>query len=230
MSRVTAVFAHPDDETFICGGTLAKCTAEGHRVTLVCATRGEMGRRMGVPPTESRETLPVVRERELRDACAALGIDQLTLLGLRDKSLEIQPEQGLVDVVLEQLNRESPDVVITFHEALGGHPDHCTIGHVTTLAFDGYAREHPSARLYYVAWSSMEHTISQYGFGADQFVRIDVSGHLMAKLKAFRAHRTQSQLHAELWRDDKSSAKQLGSKEYFIAARGPSRRSPNGLV
>ncbi len=52
--KLLAVFAHPDDETFICGGTLAKYASEGVEIALVSATRGEMGRRMGNPPYLNR--------------------------------------------------------------------------------------------------------------------------------------------------------------------------------
>ena len=41
--NLLAIFAHPDDESFSCGGTLAKAAAAGHNVHLICATRGEEG-------------------------------------------------------------------------------------------------------------------------------------------------------------------------------------------
>lgn len=57
IRKLLAVFAHPDDESFICGGTLAKYASAGVEITLVSATRGEMGRRMGNPPYLNRETM-----------------------------------------------------------------------------------------------------------------------------------------------------------------------------
>ncbi|MBI4283555.1 MAG: PIG-L family deacetylase [Chloroflexi bacterium] len=74
-----ACLAHPDDETFGCGGSLARCAAEGIQVHLVCATLGEVGE-ISDPSLASRETLPQVREEELRCACRALGIAELHLL------------------------------------------------------------------------------------------------------------------------------------------------------
>ncbi len=56
--KLLAVFAHPDDETFICGGTLARYAKLGVEITLLCATKGAMGRRMGTPPFVNRETMP----------------------------------------------------------------------------------------------------------------------------------------------------------------------------
>jgi LmbE family N-acetylglucosaminyl deacetylase len=66
------VLAHPDDESFPIGGTLAKAAATGHRVHLVTATRGEAG----IPGKTSAETA-VIREAELRRACAELGYSSL---------------------------------------------------------------------------------------------------------------------------------------------------------
>lgn len=155
-------FAHPDDETFICGGTLARLALEGAHVTLVTATLGEMGRRLGRPAYATRETLPVLREKELHEACDALGITALRLLGLRDKTVDYyEPAElaGLIRVIMEEVR---PDVVITFHEAIGGHYDHCAVGRAATMAWEGWRRAEEKrasgekrakdARLYYVLW------------------------------------------------------------------------------
>ena len=231
MGVLLAAFAHPDDETFICGGALARAAAEGHTVVLVCATRGEMGRRLGVPPTATRETLAGLREAELRAACAALGVRALRLLGYRDKTLEIQPQEALADAVLAQLEVFSPDVVLTFDERLGGHPDHCAIGAATRRAFAAYRELRPDggARLCAVAWAGMAERPRQYGLAAGQVAAVDVSAHLPAKLAAFRAHRTQSQMNARLWGDDDESMRQLAATEYCIQYQQPYRRGDSAL-
>lgn len=56
-SHVLVVMAHPDDETFAVGGTIALYTQAGVPVTYACATGGEMGRRMGKPAFTNREQL-----------------------------------------------------------------------------------------------------------------------------------------------------------------------------
>lgn len=230
MATVVAVFAHPDDETFICGGSLARLAAEGHRIVLVCATRGEMGRRMGVPPSATRESIGDVRELELRAACDALGIAELCLLGIRDKSLEIQPFDDLVARILDVLHREQPTSVITFHEQYGGHPDHCTIGRAATTAFTAYRRNRAQATLYFTAWSHMFHEARSLGLPKERFVQVDVSDHSLAKLRAFRAHRTQSQMNESIWRDDQSSASRMGGYEYFLQAFAPYQADMTALV
>ena len=216
MGTLLAVFAHPDDETFICGGTLAKYAAEGHDVILVCATLGEMGRRMGVPPVATRETIGALRRQELIAACAMLAVSDLRLLHLRDKSLEIQPFDTLVASILTHMKDVQPAVVVTFHERLGGHPDHCTIGAAATAAFRDYRRSQPAAQLYFVGWPAMASRPDEYGLCADELIRVDVRSQLPAKLRAFRAHRTQSEMNAWLFKADSEGLRHLAADEYFI--------------
>lgn len=213
---IMAVFAHPDDETFICGGTLAKFAQAGERVVLLCATRGEMGRRMGVPPVATRETLPQLRDKELQEACRALGIAELKYLGLRDKTLEIQPFEPLVATILEHLRKETPNRVVTFHERLGGHADHCTIGRAATRAFSMYQKEHPEANLFFVAWNTLATEPERYGLDSQDLLRVDVRPQLAAKLLAFRAHRSQSGMNPWLWHNDRQSQQKLAPDEFFI--------------
>lgn len=216
-----AVFAHPDDETFICGGTLARLSNMGWRVVLACATKGEAGRRMGVPIEANRETLPALRDVELKKACDALGVSELIFLGYRDKTLEIQDFNQLSSEVEAILGREQPDLVVTFHEQLGGHPDHCTIGRAATVAYNAYAkRASGEIGLWFVGWSHMSSVAQRYGFTGDAFFSVDVKSVKAEKLQAFRAHKTQSGLNQSIWTNDKQAMQRLSGDEYFFRAKG----------
>src|SRR5215207_2399139 len=81
-----AVFAHPDDESYVCGGTLARYAAAGVRVVLLCATRGEAGE-IADPALAARDELPAMREAELRAAAERLGIVEIHLLDYQDGTL-----------------------------------------------------------------------------------------------------------------------------------------------
>ncbi len=143
-----AVFAHPDDESFGIGGTLARYGADpGVRVVLLCATRGEAGE-ISNPELASAERLGEVRELELRCACRALGVEDLFFLDYRDSgmvgSAENEDPRALaqadfgeaVGKIVAHIRRERPDVVVTFDESGGyGHPDHIAIHHLTKAAF-----------------------------------------------------------------------------------------------
>ncbi|WAH35863.1 PIG-L family deacetylase [Alicyclobacillus dauci] len=231
MATVVAVFAHPDDESFICGGSLAKLAQDGHRVVLVCATLGEMGRRMGVPVIATRESIANVREGELRAACTALGVHRLELLSLRDKTLEIQPEKQLARLVFDVLEEEAPDAVITFHDPLGGHPDHCAIGRAATAAYEAFVDQSSKrARLFYVAWGDDVETYRRNPQPVVQMVTVNIRETKAAKLAAFRAHRSQSGLNRSIWGADKKALGNMSDNEYFILTQGPSLKRPNALL
>lgn len=211
--RLLAVFAHPDDESFICGGTLAKYAGEGVEITLVSATRGEMGRRMGNPPYLNRETIAAAREIELRRACDHLGVHDLKFLDIRDKTVEFIDEELLVGRIEGLIREIDPEVVLTFHETLGGHPDHCAIGKATTAAFRQLAHH---GSLYFISFGERMAQPERYGYTPSDIARVDVQAHLQAKLAAFRAHRCQSEIEEWVWQRDEKALSHLGRYEYFI--------------
>lgn len=135
--RILGVFAHPDDETFCAGGTLAKYAAAGAHTAVMSATRGEGGQ-IRDAAIATRATLGQVRERELVRACAALGVQDCRFLDHIDGTLaglESGVLQGAVVSLLEELQ---PDVVITFGaDGAYGHPDHIAISHAVTDACAG---------------------------------------------------------------------------------------------
>ena len=147
-----AVFAHPDDESFGTGGTLARYGADPDvRVVLVCATRGEAGK-ISDPALSTPERLGEVREGELRCACQALGVDELYLLDYRDSGMAGTPENldpralanadldEVVGKIVAKIRRERPNVVITFDQTGGyGHPDHIAIHYHARAAFSAAA-------------------------------------------------------------------------------------------
>lgn len=127
-------FAHPDDESFIAGGTACKYGAEGVRIVLCTATLGEAGK-AGKPPVCSPEELPRVREAELRTACDVLGIRVLHLLGHRDRELSAAPEEQVRRQLVQLIRRYRPELVITFDpNGANLHPDHIAISRFTADA------------------------------------------------------------------------------------------------
>lgn len=141
-----AIFAHPDDETFGVGGTMAHHAGRGTPVTMVCATRGEVGE-ISEGSDATPETLGQYREQELRDAMAILGVSDVRFLEYRDSGMHGTPENedprafvnAPTDAVIESLVRiireRQPDVIVTWDESGGyGHPDHIATHHHATAA------------------------------------------------------------------------------------------------
>ncbi len=145
--RLLAVLAHPDDESFGMGGTLALYASRGVEVHLVCATRGEVGE---MPPEflEGYASPAERREAELRCAAEKLGLAGVHFLGYRDSgmpgspdnhhpnALAAQPVEEVAARVVHKIRELRPQVVLTF-DPIGGykHPDHIAIHRATVRAF-----------------------------------------------------------------------------------------------
>ena len=88
---VLSIFAHPDDEAFGSGGTLAELVRKGHKLTTVCATNGDVGE-ISDPALATPENLWQVRQEELRQAMAVTGISDVRFLGYRDSGMDGTPD------------------------------------------------------------------------------------------------------------------------------------------
>lgn len=152
-----AVLAHPDDETFGTGGTLALYARRGVEVHLVCATRGEVGE-MDERLMQGFTSVAERREAELRCAADKLGLKEVHFLNYRDSGMPGSPDnahpQALVGAPVEKVAAEvayyfrllKPQVVITF-DPIGGyrHPDHIAIHNATVYAYENGAQLAQSA-------------------------------------------------------------------------------------
>ncbi|HEU5347789.1 MAG TPA: PIG-L family deacetylase [Ktedonobacterales bacterium] len=139
LPGIMGIFAHPDDESFGLAGTLARATAHGHPAAIVCATRGEVGK-IADPSLATPENLGQVREGELRAACAAVGIDDVSFLDYVDGQFSDADEDEVVGRIVYHLRRFRPAVVATFSANGGyGHPDHMAIHRYTLAAITAAA-------------------------------------------------------------------------------------------
>jgi LmbE family N-acetylglucosaminyl deacetylase len=207
--RLACVFAHPDDETFATGGTLAKLTAANVRVDLFCATDGDAGKNSGIP-VSSRAELAARRRAELAAAAQILGIASLSTPGHGDGILRDVDPDRLVGEIVFFLRRHRPDVVLTFgpEGAPTRHRDHRAISRAATAGYflaalpTEYADQlrevepHQSARLYYCAWESPAPGSELMTLSLAATCCVDVSAYLQTKRAAFRAHATQRQHQA----------------------------------
>lgn len=143
-----AVLAHPDDETFGMGGTLALYARQGVKAYLVCATRGEVGS-MDADCLDGFQSVAERREHELRCAAQKLALSGVFFLGYRDSGMPGSPDnshpEALAAAPLDEVAAKvahyirllKPQVVVTF-DPIGGyrHPDHIAIHQATVKAFE----------------------------------------------------------------------------------------------
>jgi len=205
--KTVFVFAHPDDETFSSGGTILKLTSSNNIVNLICATKGEAGE-PGNPPITELKNLGKVREQELKNAAKILGIKKIHFLGLIDGTLHKIKTEKLVNLIFKILQKENPDIVITFDQTGGSnHPDHIAVSKATTLAFEKLLiKTKKHLKLYHTAMpkSNIEKLkksgLSYNAFGEikgveDEHItsKIDIKKHFAKKAKALKQHKTQHQ-------------------------------------
>ncbi len=146
MGTMVTFHAHPDDEAIATGGTMARASAEGHRVVLVCATRGELGE-VAEGVLASDEQLADRRVVELESAAAILGCARVAFLGYHDSGMAGEPTNdgpgAFATADLEEAAQrlaailtEEDAEVLTIYDENGnyGHPDHIQVHRVGVRA------------------------------------------------------------------------------------------------
>lgn len=182
--NVLAVGAHPDDLELLCGGTLARYAAAGHRVVMCHATTGNRGSYV-----YDSTKLAQVRGREARTAADLLGAEARTL-GLADaevNSRDPQQRRAMIDLVREV----RPDVVLTHDpdDYMGDHNEvsrlvfECTFHASLPLLETDHPAHDTVPSLYYMD------TLAGLGFLPAEYV--DISDVIDTKRAALRAHASQ---------------------------------------
>jgi N-acetylglucosamine malate deacetylase 2 len=241
MKRMLLVFAHPDDESFTCGGTVAKYVKAGWRVDLICATRGQVGE-SGPYGEKTPTELGMIREAEVRSAARLLGISSVTFLDYMDGKLDEDRPGKLEDMLYQKFEEMIPDCVITFDTlGISNHPDHIRLSYSTTYSFQKYAfwiekqlkadpayQEDDAPKLYYacVPETVVEYLKRKKVFTEESFGRkwigpedkrittaISIKGFQMIKKKALKLHVTQKE---EIDRFLSLAKNPLLSQEYFM--------------
>jgi bacillithiol biosynthesis deacetylase BshB2 len=187
VTRILAVYPHPDDETFGKAGTFIQHVESGDIVTLICATMGQMGRRMGHPFFANRETLTEIRKNELIKACEAIGIKDIRMWMLQDKTLQFRDVSFMAGKIKKVIKELKPKILYSYYPEYGVHPDHNALSAAAALAI----AELPKAEqpLFYGSAISTNHLDV---LGKADIVN-DVSDVMEKKMKALRAHRSQSE-------------------------------------
>ena len=233
---VLAVFAHPDDESLACGGTLARLADAGARIVVLCASRGERGS-ISDPSLVPDGDLGRVRAQELCEAASVLGVSDVVILDHPDGSLRWADVPEFQAEIVATIERYRPDAVITFAEdGLYWHGDHIGVYERTYSAVRSLGAEAPP--LYYVtmprgvmrevaeaahARGGAAPDSSFWGIAPDAFGAaagpptfvVDVRDWAARKLAALRCHRTQMGPNNPIaWINDAEAQSWLGVESF----------------
>lgn len=222
-ARLMSIHAHPDDQEFTVGGTIAKWARAGTEVITVCITSGDAGSNEKTDPNMTQEELIRVREDEQRNAARVLGVKEVVYLRYPDGAL--QHTIALRRDLTRLIRKYKPDAVMCgdptvrfYGNSYMNHPDHRVAADVALDAV------FPSAgtRLIFTELLSEglePHEVTRiFIHGSekpDSFV--DISETIEAKVAALKEHK--SQIHdwdpGQMMRD---WAKEEGTQSGLAAA------------
>lgn len=187
--RILFVLAHPDDAEFLCGGTVARLTAENREVHYLLVTRGDKG---SDDPDMTPEKLGSIREEEQRNAARILDVASVTFLDYHDGEVEVTIP--LRRELVYHIRKLRPDVTFTFDPWKKNeiHPDHRAVG-MCTLDALACAR----GAMYYPEQIKQEgltaHKANQiYFFSTDRpNFWVNITDVIEKKLEALKCHKGQ---------------------------------------
>ncbi len=219
MATLVSFHAHPDDEAIGCGGTLAKASADGHRVVVVTATHGEHGH---TPDGLLRpdEQLWQRRVAESLDAGRILGVHRWEFLGYVDSGMmgwptntapgsfwqaDIEEAAGRLAAILDE---ERADVLTIYDPAgVSGHPDHIQVHRVgvraaamagTAKVYEGTMNRTQVQRLvrqaiqFGITEAQPDVDLDSFGMPEEEITTVvDVRDYLPVKRQAMAAHASQ---------------------------------------
>ena len=199
MRKILAVFAHPDDEAFGPGGTLAKYTSEGVEIHLLSATRGEAGEMDdGLKEKSPNKAIHHIREEELLRSAAVLGIKKVEFLNYIDGRLCNAIYHELANKIITKIKKFRPQIIITLDRlGISGHLDHIAVSMITTYAF---LHTNTPKKLYYHCLSKKQRRLEgddyfvyfPEGYDEEQITtRIDYTDYFEKKTAAMYQHESQ---------------------------------------
>ncbi len=212
--RALVIGAHPDDNEFGAGGTIAKLNAQGWETTFIIVTNGNKGTH---DQKMSPYALSDTREQEQHAAAEVLGVKNV--LFLRNNDGELEPTSALRTEIAIYIRHFKPHYVFTHdpwkHYML--HPDHRTVGFAV---IDGIvsSRDHlfmPGlGQIGFVLWRP--EAVFLWGAEQPDYVE-DISDFIEQKIKALREHHTQLDRIDDLEDRMRERAATIGKEKGYAA-------------
>lgn len=173
--NIVCIGGHPGDPEFGCGGTLARYSMAGSKVTLLYLTRGE-----AYDPRQSFAQAAAARTKEAEASCKILNAIPV-FIGQIDGNTELNKQRN--DEATKIILAQQPDIVFT-QWPVDSHPDHQVAG---LLALTAWVQSGKKFQLYFYEVNTGSETM---GFTPTDYV--DITAVREIKKSALMAHKTQS--------------------------------------
>lgn len=215
MKTLLAIFAHPDDESFGPGGTLALLSKK-YDIHTICVTGGDAGQNAR---TRTTRNLSEIRRDEYRNAAKILGIKKSHCLGFQDGTLSNSLYHIIADEIERIVKKVNPEILLTFEpKGVSGHIDHIAVSMITTYVF----RNNPQIKklMYYCILNTRrEKYLDDYfvyfpeGYKLSEIdEEVDTTKTFKTKIEAIQAHKSQKEDGDRIIK----SLKKMPPREYFI--------------
>ena len=176
--RILVIAAHPDDEVFGLGGTMANCIRQGDQVSVLIMTDGVTARHNVTEP----------QKVAARKAGAILGVERVYFADLPDQGLDSIPLLQIIKPISELINELRPQIVYTHHRG-DANQDHRAIFAATLVAVRPFGDNSVERVLCYEVASSTEWGPPFVEWAFNPNVYVDISATLEVKVKAVEAYR-----------------------------------------
>ena len=211
---LVAIFAHPDDEAFGPGGTLA-LYSKTHDVFVICVTLGQSGKNHH---NGDIKNIAKIRFQELLDSAKILGVKKVFCLDFIDGSLSNNQYHKIADEIQKITDKLKPQILMTFEErGVSGHLDHIAVTMIVNHIFEKI--KYAKTLMYYCILNKESRGLKPYfiyvpeGYKKTEVDKvIDISAVNDLKIKALKKHRSQvNDVNRVLKQREK-----LPKEEYFI--------------
>jgi LmbE family N-acetylglucosaminyl deacetylase len=193
--EILVILAHPDDPEFFCGGSIARWTKHGHKVSyclLTCGDKGTKDRNI------SSEKLCAIRHAEQIKAANVLGVSKVRFLDFPDGYLI--PNLELRKDITRVIREECPDILVTcdpqtlyIRDSYINHPDHRAAGQAVLDAVFPAARDHLNFIELWRDEGLEPHIVREVwvSLTLEPNVTIDVTEFWETKIMAINEHKSQ---------------------------------------
>lgn len=190
---LVAIFAHPDDEAFGPGGTLA-IYAQTHDVYLICVTKGQAGRNN---TADQERPIQEIREEELQNSAKILGIKRIYFLDYEDGTLSNNQYHAIANDIIALLDEIKPETLMTFEmRGVSGHLDHIAVSMIVHFVF--HKIDYAKTLMLYCEKEEVIKNFRNYfvyvphGYDTNQIDKIiDITHVWDTKVKAMYEHKSQ---------------------------------------